>query len=288
MTKRGKKTKIKPRSKLFPEPIGKTIRISEDLTNVLLYFIEKSHILDTRVFPFLEKESEYEQISRMVGDFRKAGIPEDKIYAFVKTRRILSEANVQYLDDEDIQEWNDAISEFKRLKNKNKNLIEQALDDLPRDRQCPDLSKKELNALFDLRNFHPILVDKCKNTFVNNHMKETVINGIMAVLNEIKEITGRIDLDGADLINNVFSPENPILIAGSYELGDDTEQRGVHSLFLGFVYAIRNQFLHRDIYLENPFITIEYLSFFNFLLIILSGLKLKEELEGHKSPTDCI
>ncbi len=117
-------------------------------------------------------------------------------------------------------------------------------------------------------------------------MKETVINGVMAVLNEIKEITGRIDLDGADLINNVFSPDNPILITGSYELGDDTEQRGVHFLFLGFVYTIRNQFLHRDIYLENPLITIEYLSFFNFLLIILSGLKLKEEYESHKSPTD--
>lgn len=116
-------------------------------------------------------------------------------------------------------------------------------------------------------------------------MKETVINGIMAVLSEIKEITGRIDLDGADLINNVFSPENPILMTGSYELGDDTEQRGIHFLFLGFVYTIRNQFIHRDIYLENPFVTIEYLSFFNFLFIILSGLKLKEESEGHKSLT---
>lgn len=170
MTKKGKKTKIKPRSKLFPEPIGKTIRISEDLTNVLLYFIEKSHILDTRVFPFLEKESEYEWASKMVGIFREAGISEDTIYAFVKTGRILTEANIQYLDEEDIQEWDDAINEFKRLKNKNKNLIAQALEELSKERQCPDLSKRELSALFDLRNFHPVLVDKCKNTFVSSHI----------------------------------------------------------------------------------------------------------------------
>lgn len=285
MTKKGSKTKIRPRSKLFPEPIGKTIPINEDLKNILIYCFNKSHILDSRVYPFLEKESEYEWTSEMVKTFREAGISENIIYAFIKTGRILSEVNIQYLNEEEIQEWDDAIDEFKRSKGKNR-LMEKALNGLSKDKQCPDLSKKELSAIFDLRNFHPILIDKCKDTFVNNHMRETVINGIMAVLNEIKEVTGRIDLDGADLINNIFSPDNPILATGSYELGDDTEQRGIHSLFLGFVYAIRNQFLHRDIYLENPFITIEYLSFFNFLLIILSGLKLKEEYESHKSPTD--
>lgn len=285
MTNRGRKTKIKPRSKLFPEPIGKIIPISEDLKNILIYFFNKSHILDSRVVPFLEKESEYEWTSRMVKNFREAGISENIIYAFVKTGRMLGEVNIQYLNEEEIQEWDDAIDKFKTSKDKNK-LIEKALNGLSKDKQCPDLSKNELSLMFDSRSFHPVLLDKCKNTFVNNHMKETVINGIMAVLNEIKEVTGRIDLDGADLINNVFSPDNPILMTGSYELGDDTEQRGIHSLFLGFVYAIRNQFLHRDIYIENPFITIEYLSFFNFLLIILSGLKLKEESESPKSSTD--
>lgn len=285
MANRGRKTKIKPRSKLFPEPIGKTIPISEDLNNILIYFFNKSHILDSRVVPFLEKESEYELTSRMVKIFREAGISENKIYAFVKTQRILSEVNIQYLNEDEIQEWDDAIDKFERSKDKNK-LIEKALNGLSNDKQCPDLSKKELSLMFESRNFHPVLFDKCKNTFVNNHMKETVINGIMAVLNEIKEVTGRVDLDGADLINNIFSPDNPILMTGSYQLGDDTEQRGIHTLFLGFVYAIRNQFLHRDIYLENPFITIEYLSFFNFLLIILSGLKLKEESESPKSPSN--
>ncbi|MCX9024745.1 MAG: TIGR02391 family protein [Candidatus Methanoperedens sp.] len=285
MTKKNSKTKIKPRSKIFPEPIGKTIPISEDLNNIFIYFCNKSHILDSRLIPFLEKESEYEWTSRTVKTFRDVGIPEDKIYAFIKTQRILSEENIKYLNEEEIQEWNDAIDKFKRSKDKNK-LIEKALNSLSRDKECPDLSKKELSALFDLRNFHPVLIDRCRDTFVSNHMKETVINGIIAVLNEIKEVTGRIDLDGADLINNVFSPDTPILATGSYELGDDTEQRGIHSLFLGFVYAIRNQFLHRDIYLENPLITIEYLSFFNFLLIILNGLKLKEEEESHKSSTD--
>lgn len=217
MTKRNSKTKIKPRSKLFPEPIGRKIPISEDLRDTLIYSFEKAHILDRRLFPFMEKESEYEWTYRMVGIFREAGISDDLTYAFVKTGRMLTEANIQHLDAKDIQEWNEAINEFNR--SKNKNLINQALDNISRDVQCPNLSKKELNALFDLRNFHPVLVYKCKDTFVTNHMKESVLNGIMAILNEIKEMTGRIDLDGADLINNVFSPNKPILITGSDELG---------------------------------------------------------------------
>lgn len=274
MKKRSKKETIKPRSKLFPEPIGRTVRLSEGVSDILRYNLEKMHILENRLFPYMEKESEHELFSRMIRDCRKAGIPEHKIYAFVKTQRLLSEKNIKYLNEEEIQEWNDAIDEFK--KSKNKNLIDKALNDLSKDKQCPDLSKNELSALFHSRNFHPILIEKCENTFINNHMKETVINGIMAILNDIKEQTGRVDLDGSDLVDNIFSPDNPTLKYHSYEFGDDTEQRGIHFLFKGFVLAIRNQFLHRDIYLENPFITIEYLSFFNFLFLILDGMKLSD------------
>ena len=274
MAKKKKKYKLKPRSKLFPEPDMKEYPISQDLSELLKYQLYKSHILESRVFPRLEKDSEYDMAYRTVEYMKEAEISESLIYAFVKTGRLLSGANIEHLDEEDICEWNEAIDEYESIKETNKNLIEEALNKLPKEKQCPDITEKELKLLFESRSFHQILINKCKNTFIKNNVKESVVNGIIAVLNEIKETTGRVDLDGSALVDNVFSPNNPILSTTSYELGDDTEQQGIHFIFKGFVLAIRNQFLHRDIYLENPFIAIEYLSFLNFLLIILDCMEL--------------
>ena len=273
MAKNNKRKKIKPRSALFPEPIAKEIPLNDHITELFDYSLQKSHILDSRLFPQMEKISEYEWASKTVEYARMAEISEEMIFAVVKTGRFITEQNIQHLNDEEIQEWDDAIKEYE--KSKNENLMEDTLKDLSKDTECPILTKNQLKILFDSRVFHHLLIEKCEKTFVNDHMKETVINGIMIVLNELKEITGRVDLDTSTLVDNVFSPDNPILITSSYELGDKTEQQGVHFIFKGFVLAIRNQFLHRDIYLENPYITLDYLSFINFLLIILDNLKLK-------------
>ena len=276
MVKNNKRAKFKPRSNLFPKPNMKSIPISEELSDLFKCEMNKSHILESRLLPWMEKDSEYDVASRMVGYMKEVEISEGIIYAYVKTGRMLSEENIQYLDDEDINEWDEAINEYERIISSNENLIEETISQLPRDKECPDLSKKELELIFESRSFHPVLTEKCKKTFINDNVKESVVNGCIVVLNEIKEITGRVDLDGSDLIDNVFSPNNPILTTTSYKLGDNTEQQGIHFIFKGFVLAIRNQFLHRDIYLENPFITIEYLSLLNFLLIILNGMKLTD------------
>lgn len=49
----------------------------------------------------------------------ESGIEHSKIYAFLKTERIITMHNVCNLDDEDIQEWNEAVEEYHNLKNKN-------------------------------------------------------------------------------------------------------------------------------------------------------------------------
>ncbi|WP_406656020.1 TIGR02391 family protein [Methanolobus sp. ZRKC2] len=274
MSKKSKK-KVKPRNQLFPEPT-KEIRLNKCTTDVLTSLIPQCHILDSRFFGWMEKESEYDWGCKMVDYMTKADISKSIIYATLKTGRILSEENLKNLSEEEIEEWNLACDEYRELSESDPDLITTELNSLPKETECPDLSKEELEAVFELRGLHPLLVEKCKRTFVNSHFRESVMNGTLAVLQEIKEITGRIDLDGSDLVDNVFSPVNPVLSTGQYGLGDDTEQKGVHFLFKGFVLAIRNQFMHRDIYLENPFIAIEYLSFFTFLLRILDGMTLNE------------
>ena len=269
------KKKVRPRKQLISEP-SIQIPIDEDLDDVITVLTSQCHILDPRLFGWMEKESDYDWGCRII-KCMSGHMPESYIYATLKTKRILTEENMAYLRKYEIQEWNNATEEYSLLSDSNTNLINSALNLLSKEPICPDLSKEELEAIFEIRNFHPILIDKCKKTFVSSHFRESVMNGILAILQEIKEITGRIDLDGSDLVDNVFSPEKPILSTSLYELGDDTEQRGVHLLFKGFVLAIRNQFMHRDIYLGNPFITLEYLSFFTFLLQILDGMILNEE-----------
>lgn len=275
MSKKPKK-KVKPRSQLFPES-SKKIHLNENTADILTSLIPQCHILDTRFFGWMEKESEYDWGCKMVEYMTKADISKSLIYATLKTGRVLSERNLKNVSEDEIEEWNCALEEYHELSKSNPNLITQLVNSLSKETECPDLSKEELEIIFEIRNFHPLLLEKCKKTFVNSHFRESVMNGILAVLQEIKETTGRIDLDGSDLIDNVFSPEKPILSTGLYELEDGTEQRGVYFLFKGFVLAIRNQFMHRDIYLENPFIAVEYLSFFNFLLLIIDGMKLNGE-----------
>ncbi|WP_340819943.1 TIGR02391 family protein [Methanolobus sp. WCC4] len=278
MSKKSRK-KVKPRNHLFPKKT-KEIPLNEHVTDILTSVTPQCHLLDSRFFGQMEKESEYDWGCKIVESMTKANISKSIIYATLKTGRILSEYNIKYLDEDEINEWNSTIEEYCELSESDSNLIDKALNSLSRETECPNLSKEELEVIFQMRSLHPILVEKCKRTFVNSHFKESVMNGILAVFQEIKEITGRIDLDGSELIDNVFSPEKPILMTAQYELGDDGEQRGVFFLFKGFVLAIRNQFMHRSIYLENPFIAIEYISFFNFLLLILDEMRLSEEDES--------
>ncbi len=43
----------------------------------------------------------------------KGGIPPEKIYALIKTGRILTADNMQFLSEVDVQEWQDAAEESR-------------------------------------------------------------------------------------------------------------------------------------------------------------------------------
>jgi hypothetical protein len=45
----------------------------------------------------------------------KAGMAPEKIYAVIKTGRVLTERNLKFLSKEDIKEWEDACDEYNRL-----------------------------------------------------------------------------------------------------------------------------------------------------------------------------
>lgn len=44
----------------------------------------------------------------------EAGTRHELIYAYIKTERMVTEENTQFLTDEEIEEWNDAINEYRQ------------------------------------------------------------------------------------------------------------------------------------------------------------------------------
>lgn len=70
---------------------------------------------------------------------------------------------------------------------------------------------------------------------------EAVFAAAKALINFVKERSGRHDLDGAPLMRTVFSKNNPVLVFNDFRnQTDQDEQEGMMHLFEGVVLAIRN------------------------------------------------
>ena len=65
---------------------------------------------ENEVTPKPVGEAKYE--SAAVAAMVAANIAPELIYAFKKTGRLVSEENMQFLTDEELQEWRDAIAEY--------------------------------------------------------------------------------------------------------------------------------------------------------------------------------
>ena len=94
---------------------------------------------------------------------------------------------------------------------------------------------------FDRLNLHPRILDVSRDLFLDGYHWEAVFAAAKALVNYIKERSGRHDLDGASLVRTVFSRNDPTLAFN--ELSDQTdldEQEGMMHLFEGAVLAIRN------------------------------------------------
>jgi uncharacterized protein (TIGR02391 family) len=90
-------------------------------------------------------------------------------------------------------------------------------------------------------NLHPRIADVANDLFLDGYHWEAVFAAAKALVNYVKERSGRHDLDGTPLVRAVFSKNNPVLAFN--DLSDQTdldEQEGMMHLFEGAVMAIRN------------------------------------------------
>jgi uncharacterized protein (TIGR02391 family) len=96
-------------------------------------------------------------------------------------------------------------------------------------------------SYFSQLNLHPRIADVSRDLFLDSYHWEAVFAGAKALVNYVKERSGRDDLDGAPLMRAVFSKNNPILAFNVLvDQTDQDEQEGMMHLFEGAVLGIRN------------------------------------------------
>jgi hypothetical protein len=70
---------------------------------------------DSAVPEFLGVESQEETWRALVQAAGESGMDPALVYAMNKTGRIVTEQNMRFLTDADIQEWNDAVDEYHQM-----------------------------------------------------------------------------------------------------------------------------------------------------------------------------
>ena len=100
---------------------------------------------------------------------------------------------------------------------------------------------------------------------MDGHPWEAVFAASKALINYIKDRSGRHDLDGAPLVREVFSRNNPVMAFNDLaNQTDSDEQEGMMHLFEGAVLAVRNPGGHS--FPEGPEQrAIEYISLLSLL-----------------------
>jgi len=121
------------------------------------------------------------------------------------------------------------------------------------------------STYFNRLNLHPRILEVSQDLFLDGYHWEAVFAAAKALVNYVKERSGRHDLDGAPLIRAVFSRNDPVLAFN--DLSDQTdldEQEGMMHLFEGAVLGIRNPGSHS--FPEGPEQrAVEYISLLSLL-----------------------
>jgi len=144
--------------------------------------------------------------------------------------------------------------------------------------------KTDPNIVFDLLQLHPVIKEASEKLFKDKHYAQAIFEAYKALINYVKEKSGQKNLDGQELMSKVFNVEydkkdfnikkKPILQLNELQSREEiNEQRGFMMLFMGAVMGIRNLGAHGLIKYEDPFLTLEYLSFASLLAKKVEGAK---------------
>jgi uncharacterized protein (TIGR02391 family) len=120
-----------------------------------------------------------------------------------------------------------------------------------------------------LHNFHPIVIKTASALYRDRHYRQAVLDTYIALVQRVKDVSGRSDLDNTGLMQTVFSPKSPIVILSE----DPDQQMGYMWMFSGAVMGVRNPKAHRLEELSDPHHALEWLAFASALFRLLDDAK---------------
>lgn len=147
--------------------------------------------------------------------------------------------------------------------------LEEQTEDLETDSQ-----RRILSAFEGLR-LHPRIAKVSCGLYRDGHYSEAVFEASKALVNYVRDLSGRHDLDGHDLMSKVFGVGGADFCLAFNELdnkSDKSEQQGMMHLFQGAVLAIRNPRGHQTLETEVGR-ALECLCFLSFLAYRLQSAK---------------
>jgi uncharacterized protein (TIGR02391 family) len=125
--------------------------------------------------------------------------------------------------------------------------------------------KTSATTAFEKQNLHPVIYAAASPTFRDGHYQNAVFEAAKALVKLVKEKANRPDKDGAPLMYETFSRENPTLAFNALASRSDLdEQEGFMHLFVGAVLGVRNPRGHESP-LDTPERALEQLGLLSFL-----------------------
>jgi len=122
-----------------------------------------------------------------------------------------------------------------------------------------------VRAAFEGLDLHPRIAAVCTDLYRKAEYRHAVFDSYMSLENLVKEKSGRYDLDGAKLMQQVFSPNSPVLAFNDLkDQTDQDEQQGMMFLFAGAVLALRNPRAH-SLSKDSPEQALEAIALLSFL-----------------------
>ena len=127
------------------------------------------------------------------------------------------------------------------------------------------IPEKKKYIAFEDMDLHPRIAAVASDLFRDGHYPNAVFDAAKALVNYVKERSGRHDLDGAPLMRTVFSKNDPILAFNDLkDQSDLDEQEGMMHLYEGAVLAIRNPRGHTFLD-DSPERALEYIGLLSLL-----------------------
>ena len=119
--------------------------------------------------------------------------------------------------------------------------------------------------LFNDRKLHKSVAFAAKKLFKDGHYSQAIFEACKLLNKKVQEKSG-LEEDGKKLMLKAFSVNNPLLkLNENSTQSDKDEQEGFMHLFAGVIQGVRNPKGHELMNLEDPYRTLDYLSFISLL-----------------------